>query len=58
MERSAKFNLVKLYFDRGLWNEAMVRNAVTAPKPWITAEEAEKILNPPAAVEESATGEV
>lgn len=39
---SAKYAKVKFYFDNGLWNEIMVRNAVT--KNWITAEEAETIL--------------
>lgn len=34
---SPKFNKVKGYYDSGLWNKAMVRNAVA--KNWITAEE-------------------
>lgn len=34
---SPKFNKVKNYYDKGLWNLAMVRNAVV--KNWITAEE-------------------
>jgi uncharacterized XkdX family phage protein len=34
---SAKFEKVKGYYDKGLWNKAMVRNAVV--KKWITAEE-------------------
>lgn len=38
---SAKFNKVKSYYDRGLWNAQQVRNAVGR---WITAEEAEIIL--------------
>ena len=38
---SAKFNKVKTYYDKGLWNKAMVRNAVA--KEWITAEEYEEI---------------
>lgn len=38
---SAKFEKVKDYFDRGLWNEAMVRNAI---ERWITHAEAEEIL--------------
>ena len=37
----AKFNKVKTYYDKGLWNKAMVRNAVA--KEWITAEEYEEI---------------
>lgn len=34
---SKKFNLVKRYYDAGLWSAEMVRNAVV--KNWITAEE-------------------
>ncbi len=34
---SPKFNKVKNYYDRGLWNKMMVANAVV--KGWITAEE-------------------
>ncbi len=34
---SAKFNKVKDYYDRGLWNKTMVRNSVI--KGWITEEE-------------------
>lgn len=34
---SAKFEKVKRYYDSGLWNKTMVRNAVV--KQWITAEE-------------------
>ena len=34
---SPKYNKVKNYYDSGLWNKAMVRNAVV--KGWITAEE-------------------
>lgn len=41
MEHSPKFEKVKHYYDTGLWNEAMVRNAVGR---WITAEEADEIL--------------
>lgn len=41
--RSAKFDKVKGYFDRGLWTEAMVRNAAGR---WITEAEAEEIINP------------
>lgn len=41
MEHSAKFERVKRYFDTGLWNAKMVRNAVGR---WITAEEADEIL--------------
>ena len=38
---SPKFNKVKNYYDKGLWNKQMVANAVT--KRWITAEEYEII---------------
>ena len=34
---SPKFEKVKKYYDSGLWNKTMVRNAVV--KEWITAEE-------------------
>ena len=34
---SPKFKKVKRYYDSGLWNKTMVRNAVV--KGWITAEE-------------------
>ena len=39
--RSPKFNKVKNYYDRGLWNKTMVANAVV--KEWITADEYEEI---------------
>ena len=38
---SLKFNKVKNYYDRGLWNKTMVANAVV--KEWITADEYEEI---------------
>ncbi len=41
MEHSPRFERVKLYYERGLWTEAMVRNAVGR---WITQEEAAEIL--------------
>lgn len=41
MEHSAKFEKVKTYYDRGLWNETRVANAVS--KAWITPEEYEEI---------------
>lgn len=41
-EHSAKYDTVKRYYDNGLWNEIMVRNAVGR---WITEAEAEKILS-------------
>lgn len=37
MEHSPKYEKVKGYYDKGLWNEEMVRNAVI--KGWITEEE-------------------
>lgn len=42
---SPKFNKVKTYYDNGLWNKAMVANAVV--KRWITAEEYELITGEP-----------
>ena len=41
MEHSAKYELVKSYYDRGLWSAERVRNAMGK---WITAEEAAEIL--------------
>ena len=38
---SEKYQKVKKYYDSGLWNVKMVRNAVG--KKWITAEEFEEI---------------
>ena len=38
---SAKYNLVKSYYDRGMWSADRVLAAVGK---WITAEEAEEIL--------------
>lgn len=38
---SKKYNLVKRYYDNGLWNKKMVHNAVV--KSWITAAEYEEI---------------
>ena len=37
MGHSKNYKKVKNYWDRGLWNETRVRNAVT--KGWITADE-------------------
>ena len=42
---SPKYTKVKNYYDRGLWNKAMVANAVA--KEWITAEEYELIVGEP-----------
>lgn len=39
---SAKFDKVKRYFDAGLWNAAMVHNAVGR---WITSDEEQEILS-------------
>lgn len=39
---SPKFEKVKRYFEQGLWNTKMVRNAVI--KEWITAEEFTEII--------------
>ena len=40
---SKKYSTVKDYYDRKLWNETRVHNAVK--KGWITEEECEMILN-------------
>ena len=40
-EHSPKFELVKNYYESGLWKKKAVRNAVA--KGWITAEEYEEI---------------
>ena len=42
---SEKYELVKSYYDRGLWNADRVRNAVS--KGWITQEECDAILATP-----------
>ena len=42
---SPKFNKVKGYYDSGLWNKTMVKNAVR--KGWITAEEYQLITGEP-----------
>ena len=42
MEHSPKYELVKGYYDRYLWSADRVRKAVGR---WITAEEADEILN-------------
>lgn len=44
MEHSPKFELVKSYYDKGLWTEERVRNAVGK---WITAEEYTEITGEP-----------
>ena len=45
MEHSPKYEKVKGYYDKGLWNEEMVRNAVV--KGWIIEEEYTEITNKP-----------
>ena len=45
MEHSPKFEKVKTYYDKGLWNITQVHNAVI--KGWITAEEFEEITGQP-----------
>ena len=45
MEHSAKFEVVKEYYDTGRWKKKAVRNAVV--KGWITAEEYEEIVGVP-----------
>ena len=40
---SEKYELVKDYYDRGLWDINKVKNVVTAPVPWITKEEYQQI---------------
>jgi len=42
---SKKYELVKEYYDNGLWNLTRVRNAVV--KGWITAEEFKTITGQP-----------
>lgn len=37
----SKYDKVKSYYDKGLWNIVMVRNAVL--KEWITSEEFKEI---------------
>lgn len=39
---SPKYELVKRYYNQGLWNETRVRNAVK--KGWITQQECDWIL--------------
>lgn len=45
MNHSPKFEKVKSYYDRGLWKEFQVANAVA--KGWITPEEYEEIVGQP-----------
>ena len=41
MKHSEKYEVVKSYYDRGLWSAERVRKAVGK---WITADEAAEIL--------------
>ena len=45
MEHSEKFDLVKGYYDAGVWGRKAVKNAVK--KNWITAAEYEEIVGEP-----------
>ena len=45
MEQSKKYELVKAYYEEGLWKKKAVKNAVV--KGWITAEEFEEITGEP-----------
>ena len=45
IEHSPKFELVKSYYDSGLWKKKAVRNAVV--KGWIRADEYEEIVGEP-----------
>lgn len=49
MAHSPKYAKVKKYYDSGLWNIEMVRNAVE--KHWITEAEFEQITGEPYAAE-------
>ena len=42
MEHSARFELVKYYYNIGLWGKYAVKNAVT--KGWIRLDEYEEIV--------------
>ena len=51
MEHSPKYKKVKTYFDKGLWTEQMVINAIDK---WITLDEAKEITgNPDITVDQS-----
>ena len=45
VEHSPKFELVKGYYDSGLWKKKAVKNAVV--KGWIRADEYEEIVGEP-----------
>lgn len=40
---SAKYEMVKDFYDRGLWDINRVKNIVTAPVPLITKQEYQQI---------------
>lgn len=44
-EHSERFELVKNYYDAGLWKKKAVKNAVV--KGWITSSEYEEIVGEP-----------
>ena len=44
-EHSPKFELVKQYYDNGIWKKPAVKNAVK--KGWITEAEYEEIVGEP-----------
>lgn len=44
-EHSEKFELVKYYYNSGLWKKKAVRRAVASE--WITADEYEEIVGEP-----------
>lgn len=45
MEHSAKFEMIKQYYEAGFWKKRAVKNAVA--KNWITADEYEEIVGEP-----------
>lgn len=45
MEHSPKFELVKKYYESGMWGKKAARNAVV--KGWITSEEYAEITGEP-----------
>lgn len=44
-EHSPKFQMIKEFYDTGMWKKKAVKNAVV--KGWITAEEYEEIVGEP-----------
>jgi len=45
MNKSPKYEMVKSFYDKGLWSKQAVKNAVL--KEWITPEEYEEITGEP-----------